>query len=69
MESCFKCECLRPFLRCASSVLTLGEIAVIYLGVAAIAGAVFVFCSFWVYHYVDLEHEVDDTTGTESEMQ
>lgn len=49
-------------------MLILGEIAVIYLGVAAIAGAVFVFCSFWVYHYVDPEHEVDDMIEIESDM-
>ena len=29
------------------------QIAVVYLAVLAVAGMVFVFCSFWVYHYVD----------------
>lgn len=62
MESCFKREC--TWLSCprtAFIMLSLGEIAVIYLGVAVLAAAVFVFCSFWVYHYVDLEHEFDDS--------
>jgi len=55
-------------LRNAFKILTLGEIAVIYLGVAAIAGAVFMFCSFWVYHYVDLEHEADTIIDSESDL-
>lgn len=30
------------------------EIAVMYLSVCAVAGATFIFCGFWIYHYVDL---------------
>ncbi|KAF1977177.1 hypothetical protein BU23DRAFT_500977 [Bimuria novae-zelandiae CBS 107.79] len=29
------------------------NIAVIYLAVFAFAGSLFIFCSFWVYHYID----------------
>jgi hypothetical protein len=32
---------------------------VVYLVIAAIAGSVFVFCSYWVYHFVDPEHDND----------
>ena len=39
----------------------------IYLTITAIAGGTFVFCSFWVYHYVDLEHEAEDMAETETE--
>lgn len=31
------------------------QIAVVYLGVGALATMIFVFCGFWVYHYIDLE--------------
>ena len=48
-------------------MLTFGEIAVVYLIVFAIGGAAFMLCSFWVYHYVDLEHEFKDTNGMEIE--
>lgn len=39
-----------------------------YLTVFASAGTMFVFCSFWVYHYVELELEANEreTTGTSS---
>ncbi|KAH6633379.1 hypothetical protein C7974DRAFT_170392 [Boeremia exigua] len=36
------------------------SIAVMYLTVFAGAGAIFVFCSFWVYHYVELELEFNE---------
>ena len=42
-----------------TALLTLQKIAVIYLAVFAIAGGIFIFCSFLVYHYVDLESELD----------
>jgi hypothetical protein len=35
-----------------------------YLTVCAIAGPIFLFCSFWVYHYVDLDF---DTSSQESD--
>jgi hypothetical protein len=34
------------------------KIAVMYLTVFAGAGTIFVFCSFWVYHYVELDFNV-----------
>ncbi|KAI4158261.1 MAG: hypothetical protein LQ342_007596 [Letrouitia transgressa] len=36
-------------------------IAIVYLAVFGVAGAVFEFCSFWGYHYVDLGHWSDET--------
>ena len=30
------------------------QVAIIYLGTSAIAVVAFVFCAFWIYHYVDL---------------
>ncbi|KAL8746583.1 MAG: hypothetical protein Q9190_001427 [Brigantiaea leucoxantha] len=36
------------------------NIAVVYLAVVGIAGAIFEFCSFWGYHYVDLGHWPED---------
>ena len=41
----------------------------IYLVLSAIAGGVFVFCSFWVYHYVDLEHGSDEMIDTGNDAQ
>jgi hypothetical protein len=38
---------------------------VVYLVIAAIAGSVFLFCSFWVYHFIDLEH---DTKGSAEDV-
>ena len=39
----------------------------IYVAVLVTAGAVFIFYSFWVYHYVDLEHEADVIIEMESD--
>ncbi|KAJ8114816.1 hypothetical protein OPT61_g3396 [Boeremia exigua] len=36
------------------------SIAVVYLTAFAGAGTAFVFCSFWVYHYVELEFDSDE---------
>ncbi|KAF2688272.1 hypothetical protein K458DRAFT_475164 [Lentithecium fluviatile CBS 122367] len=33
------------------------NIAVMYLTICALAGTVFVFCTFWIYHYVDLDFD------------
>lgn len=38
-----------------------------YLGTTAVAAASFVFCSFWIYHYVDLEHGAEEGVEAESE--
>jgi hypothetical protein len=40
------------------------KIAVMYLTVLAGAGTVLVFCTFWVYHYVELDFD-----GVSSEWQ
>jgi hypothetical protein len=37
------------------------QIAIMYLTVFAGAGTMFVFCSFWVYHYVQLDLDADGT--------
>ena len=41
--------------------------AVIYLVTSGIAGAVFMFCSFWVYHYVDLEDDLEEFSAQNAE--
>ena len=42
------------------ALLTRLEVAMVYLATTAVAGGVFMFCSFWIYHYVDLEHGYGD---------
>lgn len=32
-----------------------------YLGAFGVVLGIFVFCSFWIYHYVDLEGDTDET--------
>ncbi|KAF2866965.1 hypothetical protein BDV95DRAFT_648059, partial [Massariosphaeria phaeospora] len=39
------------------------SIAVMYLTVSVVAGTSFVFCSFWVYHYVDLDFDAQEDGG------
>ena len=48
-------------------LLTRQEVAMVYLVTLAVAGGVFMFCSFWIYHYVDLEHGSGDLTELETE--
>jgi hypothetical protein len=52
----------------------MSEIAVMYLSVCAVAGATFVFCGFWIYHYVDLgfdeyhdDSDIENAEGTGNE--
>jgi hypothetical protein len=40
---------------------------VLYLVVAAVACIAYLFCSFWVYHFVDLEH--DESQLAEAEVE
>ena len=41
-----------------NELLTKGEkVAVTYLAICVIAGSIFTFCSFWIYHYIDLEDD------------
>ncbi|MCJ1456674.1 hypothetical protein MMC28_007037, partial [Mycoblastus sanguinarius] len=44
-------------------------IAVVYLATAAFASTIFVFASFWVYHYVDLDHESRDDAEPEADAE
>jgi hypothetical protein len=39
------------------------KIATMYLTVLAAGLAAFVFCSYWVYFYVDLNHETNEEEG------
>lgn len=39
----------------------------VYLVVAAVSGTVFVFCSFWVYYFVDPEHDTMHLADVEVE--
>lgn len=58
---------VRPLLLLLLEMATkCAQIAVMYLTVSAIAGTMFVFCSYWVYYYVDLDFE---TTGEEEELE
>lgn len=50
-------------------VLTNTQVAVIYLATAALAGAIFMFASFWIYHYVDLEQESQDVAEHETDAE
>ena len=43
------------------------EVAMVYLATAAIAGGIFMFCSFWIYHYIDLDYGSGDLSEHESE--
>jgi hypothetical protein len=40
---------------------------VLYLVLAAVACIAYLFCSFWVYHFVDLEH--DESQLAEAEVE
>ena len=72
LERRFQCE-FGPHFRSVfrgiplarDALLTSMEIAVIYLATFAVAGGIFMFCSFWIYHYVDLEHDSGDMTELE----
>lgn len=35
-----------------------------FLAVSAVFGGIFMFCSFWIYHYVDLEYESQSMKAT-----
>ncbi|KZM24238.1 hypothetical protein ST47_g4621 [Ascochyta rabiei] len=50
-----------PFIRDSHSWTTSHNIAIMYLTVLTCAGTTFVFCSFWVYHYVHLDLDADGT--------
>ena len=40
----------------------------VYLATGGISLGIFIFASFWIYHYVDLDnHEVIDETALEAE--
>jgi hypothetical protein len=38
-----------------------------YLTISAVAGTTFVFCSFWVYHYVDLDFDANSEAEDDDE--
>ena len=44
-----------------------GQTAIFYLGASVLAGLAFLFCSFWIYHFVDFENDISfEGSGTES---
>lgn len=49
------------------SLLKSPKVAVVYLATTVTAGGIFIFCSFWIYHYIDLEHGSGDMTELETE--
>ena len=54
---------VRPAL---CDLLTPLKVAMFYLATLAIAGGTFIFTTFWIYHYVDLEHEFEDLNELET---
>ncbi|KAI9699598.1 MAG: hypothetical protein M1820_007097 [Bogoriella megaspora] len=42
-------------------------VAIFYLVNGAAAGLVFLLCSFWIYHFVDLEYDALESEGKENE--
>ena len=52
-----------------AALLTVLQVAVVYLATTAFAGAVFVFASYWVYHYVDLDHESRDVAESDTDAE
>lgn len=40
-----------------------------YLTICAVAGATFVFCGFWIYHYVDLGFDVYNEDRDDDETE
>ncbi len=50
------------------NALTNSQIAVIYLATGGIAGGIFVFASFWIFHYVDLD-DIETTDEIEPEIE
>ncbi len=52
-----------------SFLLTEMQVAVVYLATAVLAGAIFMFASFWIYHYVDLDHESRDVAEPETDAE
>ncbi len=36
------------------------KVAVIFLAMSGLAGAIFIFCSYWIYHYIDLEDDLEE---------
>ena len=49
--------------------LTEVQVAVVYLATAVLAGAIFMFASFWIYHYVVLDHESRDVAEPETDAE
>lgn len=41
----------------------------VYLATGALAGAIFMFASFWIYHYVDLDHESGNLAEPETDAE
>lgn len=43
----------------------IGKIAWIFLAVSALFGSIFMFASFWIYHYIDFKNEFEDRFDVE----
>ena len=41
----------------------------VYLATGALACAIFMFASFWIYHYVDLDQESRDVAEPETDAE
>ena len=64
-DSNVSCLFICNTIELADGILTKQQIAVVYLTISAIAGGTLMFCSFWIYHYIDLED--DDRQGDDVE--
>ena len=57
------------YLLVQRKILMPWKVAIVYLAIEAISGGIFIFCSFWVYHYVDLDQSIEDTNESPIEGQ
>jgi hypothetical protein len=46
-----------------------GQTAIFYLAASAIAGLAFLFCSFWIYHFVDFDNDISIEAGGMESLQ
>ena len=49
-------------------LLMIVQVAVFYLAAGALALGIFMFASFWIYHYVDLDHDYAAEPDTDAVM-
>lgn len=62
LSFCFRqaLDFIAVFLEERLTTETSKKIAWVYLAASALFGSLFLFCSFWVYHYIDLKTDLED---------